>query len=209
MKRLFNLLTGVSLLLTILTAVLIVRSYFASDLFKFSAVESASFGAYHTQEFLEAGDGGIGFCRYVELVPSSIDPSELRRHLDPPYRQWTGPAAYPQWQFSPDRALPHFGFQFSQAREDSDTLGPPVHDHWLVIIFPLWLPLAIFVAGAAPGTRAWIKRRRQAAGCCLSCGYDLRATPHRCPECGTIPETARHPCPCACPSPTPPISRQK
>ena len=47
---------------------------------------------------------------------------------------------------------------------------------------PAWLALA----GLSPLPLLLLLRRRpRPAGRCRACGYDLRATPNRCPECGT------------------------
>jgi hypothetical protein len=35
--------------------------------------------------------------------------------------------------------------------------------------------------------KARLADRRELIGLCRSCGYDMRATPGRCPECGTVP----------------------
>jgi hypothetical protein len=55
------------------------------------------------------------------------------------------------------------------------------------ISFPDWLAIALFGVVWSPWVFIWRrKRRRRARGMCMSCGYDLRATPERCPECGTV-----------------------
>jgi hypothetical protein len=59
------------------------------------------------------------------------------------------------------------------------------HDRMLVIA-PSW----VLVLGTSFLPAAYILRyrhnRNKQAGCCTTCGYDLRASPDRCPECGTV-----------------------
>jgi hypothetical protein len=63
---------------------------------------------------------------------------------------------------------------------------------WVVAV-PFWFPAVASIAALAVARRAG-KRRRAARvrldDLCPACGYDLRATPDRCPECGREAETA-------------------
>ena len=80
------------------------------------------------------------------------------------------------------------GFQWGEGLENSspDIIGYRKTEQTYAVIAPGWFVLLV---GTVPIVVAWrrVRRRqlRQQDGCCLVCGYDLRATPDRCPECGT------------------------
>jgi hypothetical protein len=59
-----------------------------------------------------------------------------------------------------------------------------------VATVPFWAVIVVFsVLFGFCRLASRRSRLRRQSGLCEVCGYDLRATPERCPECGTVPTT--------------------
>ncbi|HET6248498.1 MAG TPA: hypothetical protein VFE47_12420 [Tepidisphaeraceae bacterium] len=69
---------------------------------------------------------------------------------------------------------------------DNGLLGPHAGvNHRFVVAIPFWLIALIFFLPTQWKIGVMIRRAGQRrAGRCIQCGYDLRETPTRCPECG-------------------------
>jgi hypothetical protein len=183
-----------SLLLSLATAALWVRSYWVADQYS----NAADTFAISTKGML---------CATGRAGP--IPPEMLPRHPAPAPRGYRSFAPY---RVGPRRAPPsktglESSFEFGGVSWYR-TLGGEVTRRtvngmvargylapfWQATV-PHWAGVALF--GLLPGIAllSWLRQRRRsrklhlAMGCCKSCGYDLRATPDRCPECGAVPTT--------------------
>ena len=80
---------------------------------------------------------------------------------------------------------------FAYASQSQTMKGSLVH--WYLISLPYWFLTPVSAILPALAGRRMIRRRRRrirrARGQCPVCGYDLRATPDRCPECGAAPSS--------------------
>lgn len=168
LRGVFRIGCGLSLVVCLLLCALLVRSFWADD----SAQSNTHFPSGTVQYTIETIRGTIEF--RISRIPG-IHPSNgewlamlpLRWHLstDIPANQ----PAYPQalWAFQTEYA------GVGLTGQDLGRVG---------VYFPMWL---LILASAIPPALLWLLRKRRRGGFCITCGYDLRATPDRCPECGT------------------------
>jgi len=179
MKRhLLNLLTALSLVLCIAACVLWARSYGLTDqLFWQSA----------------GGSGGLGSASGYVVV-------QLNRHSASAPRGAGGGMTYHRMGAY---SAPHYAVAYGPVLPGDTFGGWALGDAgWYTVrngnrvrsatgVVPIaWVVLA---TGLPPFARTglWLRSYlrhgpRRRPGLCASCGYDLRATPGRCPECGTI-----------------------
>jgi hypothetical protein len=176
MKRhAFSVAALMSLLLCVATAVLWVRSYRTDDRYGFHhgwTVRSYIGGVHVVRGYYFASWG-------YESFPVGFFP--------PVY--WC--TEYPLDEIGWER----WGFAVAKGRQLSLGIGDdPATDVQYIamtaVVVPYWFIVTVFLVAPAIWIFARARRRRALRqGRCPTCGYDLRATPDRCPECGTIPAT--------------------
>ena len=173
-RRLLNVLTALSLLLCVAVVALWVRSYRLAD-----SVEWRDSRGWRS---VRSARG------YVVVGLLVADWSGSREHFHAPRYQRDGASPPYNWLLemngSPGDTLAdwgRWGFEWHERRNAGrGTLNA-------VAVVPFWsLALATAAPPAAWALARWRSRARYRRGLCAVCGYDVRATPDRCPECGTI-----------------------
>lgn len=185
-----RILAAPALVLFLLSGFFLVRSFYVTDAWLNNAkFEDEGPFTFWTQDEVKIGRGGIGFHRIVQSGPSSRFRSDILNSIRRPQSwAWYSKKSpeYPNFKMRAGQ-INHYGFRYDHFETGSAGKRPRAYA-WEVVV-PLWSILALTAMPVIVLMWRW-RRHRPRAGHCPSCGYDLRATPDRCPECGTIVATA-------------------
>jgi hypothetical protein len=174
----FHGLAAASLLLCVATAALWVRSYWVTDMFLAERREPPSgeaddVGVPHYGVFARSHGGQFGGW----WGGSGHSPSD-------PNLPWSFELAH---EATGSAAVPT-EFELGALYIDYDGAGFNLRawrlPGWALVAAAAFLPGAVVLRRVVAARR----RRRARRGLCPACGYDLRATPDRCPECGSSTE---------------------
>ena len=180
--------SALSLLLCAATVVLWIRSYrMWDDLNLQRHIQRDEHATSRSRGLVLTSDRGtIEFYCYV--VQFDVEDAEYE---GPPPMFLHGPAIV-RWQRPRRTIWNQLGFE-SYASSGRVVALPASEDerawwapHWVFVLLFAALPTAHTLA-----RRHAVYRRRRGLLLCPACGYDLRASPNRCPECGTVSEAAR------------------
>jgi hypothetical protein len=213
MRRwIFNTLAALSLLLCLATVVMWVRSFYAAEAFyhwslngDFHRTEKADIpyalgpnGGRFRSDGVRPDRGVICvFTRRVQFL-SAVQPSSLSTQDTQEFRR----EGFHGWAHLHDtlqnpcllrHASPPWWLLGFDLRTEIDTPMPsiPFETKWYCV--PYWaVTLTFAILPAIVAARQWRHHRRIRFGRCLNCGYDLRASEGRCPECGTLIDETRY-----------------
>jgi hypothetical protein len=92
-------------------------------------------------------------------------------------------------------SIDHLGFASGSRHGGESDNDQTLNGYWMNgVAVPYWFLALLAAIGSVPGVASLMARRRAAHRAsnqlCPTCGYDLRATLGRCPECGAAPGPA-------------------
>lgn len=165
-RRLFAILSAVSLSCSIAAAALLASRFTPRPVYFSALLTIGDRYDYH----VHGSPQGVTLQRHRGIPDPFSAPITLR----PWHHELCGFAFFRETQTVVDSLTgTHYGLSYCD-----NALVP----HWVTITMGLVLPLTYLRARH----RQREERRRWVSGLCLTCGYDLRGTAERCPECGTV-----------------------
>ena len=131
----------------------------------------------------------FGYMRAEELNKSKAMPRRATWHFN-----WSRGRSHSRFAQGPEWAARlGLDWEFGKVREGGRANGEYWSNRDVFLCVPYWaLVLVPGAAGWLIGRRPRRRRRRLRRGLCAACGYDVRATPGRCPECGFTAATDAH-----------------